>query len=183
MAIPIELAVFPLCGYTHRVGSLSAPSVAIPIGLAVFPLCSYTHRVGSWGYTILNGELWLYPQSGQSFRSVAIPIQWGVVAIPTEWAVFPLCGYTHRVDSYGYTRRVSSLSALSVAIPIEWAVFPLCHSTKEEGEKEKSRAGKRGTTQCNTAKLNQPKTEWTNCWWGWQNRTALEKCTHLYDDT
>ena len=20
-----------------------------------------------------------------------------------------------------------------------------------------------------------------NCWWGWQNRTALEKCTHLYD--
>ena len=26
--------------------------------------------------------------------------------------------------------------------------------------------------------------EWvTNCWWGWQNRTALEKCTHLYGDT
>ena len=24
VAIPIELAVFPLCGYTHRVGSLSA---------------------------------------------------------------------------------------------------------------------------------------------------------------
>ena len=24
--------------------------------------------------------------------------------------------------------------------------------------------------------------EWAySCWWGWQNRTALEKCTHLYD--
>ena len=26
--------------------------------------------------------------------------------------------------------------------------------------------------------------EWVNnCWWGWQNRTALEKCTHQYEDT
>ena len=26
--------------------------------------------------------------------------------------------------------------------------------------------------------------EWVNnCWWDWQNRTALEKCSHLYDDT
>ena len=25
--------------------------------------------------------------------------------------------------------------------------------------------------------------EWVkNCWWGWQNRTALEKCTHLYEE-
>ena len=25
--------------------------------------------------------------------------------------------------------------------------------------------------------------EWVNnCWWGWQNRIALEKCTHLYDE-
>ena len=22
-----------------------------------------------------------------------------------------------------------------------------------------------------------------NCWWGWQNRTAREKCTHLYNNT
>ena len=21
-----------------------------------------------------------------------------------------------------------------------------------------------------------------NCWWGWQNRTGLEKCTHLYSN-
>ena len=26
--------------------------------------------------------------------------------------------------------------------------------------------------------------EWvSNCWWGWQNRTALEKCTNLYNET
>ena len=26
--------------------------------------------------------------------------------------------------------------------------------------------------------------EWVNnCWWGWQNRTDLGKCTHLYDET
>ena len=26
--------------------------------------------------------------------------------------------------------------------------------------------------------------EWmNNCWWGWQNRTALAKCTQLFDDT
>ena len=28
-----------------------------------------------------------------------------------------------------------------------------------------------------------PKQWVNNCWWSWQNRTALEKCTHLYDDT
>ena len=26
--------------------------------------------------------------------------------------------------------------------------------------------------------------EWVNnCWWGWQNRTVLKKCIHLYDKT
>ena len=26
--------------------------------------------------------------------------------------------------------------------------------------------------------------DWVNnCWWGWQNRTDLGKCTHLYDET
>ena len=26
--------------------------------------------------------------------------------------------------------------------------------------------------------------EWVNnCWWGWQNRTTLEKCPHLYNET
>ena len=26
--------------------------------------------------------------------------------------------------------------------------------------------------------------EWVNnCWWSWQNRTTLEKCTHLYNET
>ena len=70
---------------------------------------------------------------------------------------------------------------LAGKVKMDSCIFTTVHLP---GHHVEQKANKQNNNRKPSNKDKQTKMKWVNnCWWGWQNRTALEKWPHLYSDT